>query len=149
MDDDGKTARERLAARGLRPTRARRLILSHLAGRLDHPDADSIRDGLMAEGERVGPATLYQNLSRLVAEGLVTRLSGPDGVMRFDAKVEPHPHAVCRRCAVIVDVDLPADAVRGLSPLSSRTGSRLSGWKLESLSVDFLGLCPTCADLEV
>ncbi len=148
MSFDDSILLDRLKAQGLRPTRARRLILGHLAGRTDHPDAESIRDGLMRDGERLGPATLYQNLHRLAAEGLVGRLVGPDGVMRFDPTVEPHPHAVCRRCSVIVDVDVPPEALEKLTPLSKTSGRSLAGWTLDSLSVEFRGLCPSCARLD-
>lgn len=145
MDFNDPTLDERLREKGLRPTRARRLIMSYLAGRTDHPDAEAIRQGLFEAGERLGPATLYQNLSRLASAALVGRLAGPDGVMRFDATVAPHPHAVCLRCGCIVDVQVPAERLQGLTPMCPHTRKRLTGWKLQTVTVGFSGVCPSCA----
>ncbi len=134
----------RLGERGLRTTKARLLILAHLAKRRDHPTADAILKTLHLEGHKLGPATLYQNLSRLAEAGLVARLGGPDGLMHFDPNVLPHPHLVCKRCGQIVDAKIDNDIIDRLAPTCPHLGHTLSTWQLEDVELELKGICPDC-----
>ena len=134
----------RLGEHGLRTTKARRLILSHLADRTDHPTADAILRSLRLEGHDLGPATLYQNLSKLTEAGLVARISGPDGLMHFDPMVEPHPHRACRQCGRIVDASVDSGLVGRLEPTCPHTGHSLGDWRLEGVELELKGVCPGC-----
>ncbi len=129
---------------GLRSTKARVLILSYLADRYDHPTAESILRGLRKRGHRIGPATLYQNLSKLADAGLVMRLNGPDGLMHFDGNVEPHPHLSCMSCGKFVDVRVDESLLQKLSPEDPMTGEPLSDWQLAEIQIELKGTCPSC-----
>lgn len=146
MAEANSSATDLLRETGLRPTKARQLILEHLASRLDHPSTDAILEGLRRAGHRLGTATVYQNLNKLAAAGLVGRLVGPDGLMRFDATVEPHPHAVCRRCSAVVDASIDGFALERLEPVCPRSGSPLEGWTFDGLRVELTGLCAKCSE---
>jgi Fur family peroxide stress response transcriptional regulator len=135
---------EKLGALGLRSTNARVLILSFLENRKDHPTAESILRSLRQRGHQVGPATLYQNLSKLADVGLIARLNGPDGLMHFDATVEPHPHLACITCSRIVDVRIDEAMLRELRPSDPISGEPLSDWLLEEVRLELKGLCPSC-----
>ena len=135
---------QQLCERGLRTTRARLLILDHLSDRTDHPTADAILRGLRHQGHELGPATLYQNLSRLSDAGLLLRLTGPDGLMHFDATVEPHPHLSCFQCGRIVDAEVQSDLLDNLSPHDPLSGEPLDDWLLHDVQLELKGLCPDC-----
>jgi Fur family peroxide stress response transcriptional regulator len=120
------------------------LILSHLAGRTDHPTADAVLRALRLDGHDLGPATLYQNLGKLAEAGLVARISGPDGLMHFDPTVEAHPHMTCRRCGKIVDAQVEADLVERLTPRCPHSGRSLSDWQVEGVDLELRGVCPAC-----
>jgi Fur family transcriptional regulator, peroxide stress response regulator len=134
----------KLVERGLRTTRARVLILAALAGRNDHPTADVLLRALREAGDELGPATLYQNLGKLSDAGLIQRLTGPDGLMHFDATVTSHPHLSCVECGCIVDVKVDESLFANLKPVCAHTNRPLSRWRLEAVNLELKGLCPTC-----
>ena len=134
----------KLVERGLRTTRARVLILSALAQRTDHPTADVILRALREDGNELGPATLYQNLGKLADAGLIQRITGPDGLMHFDANVSSHPHLSCLECGRIVDVKVDADLFRKIEPVCPHTNRPLTKWRLEGVSLELKGICPSC-----
>jgi len=133
-----------LQMRGLRHTRARAVILSLLAERHDHPTAEQIAEELRERGERIGVATIYQNLNKLAENNVIGRIKGPDGLMHFDTNTAPHHHLVCQRCGRIVDAEierlLPA---MGL-PRCPHTGEPLYDWSLQGVQIELKGICPTC-----
>lgn len=120
------------------------LILNYLCDRGDHPTAEAILRGLRHRGHAIGPATLYQNLSKLADAGLIARLNGPDGLMHFDGTVVPHPHLACIRCGRIVDTRVDETLLQQLDPKDPMTGAPLSDWKLEDVQVELKGVCPGC-----
>lgn len=129
---------------GLRRTRARMQVLALLSGRHDHPTADQLAETLRERGERVGVATLYQNLSRLNESGVIGCIKGADGLMHFDANAAVHHHLVCTRCGRIADAEigpLPAAMSR---PSCPHTGEQVRDWGLEGMQVELKGVCPSC-----
>ena len=132
-----------LRARGLRPTKARIQLLTHLLGTTAHPSAEQITASLRTEGVGVGVATVYQNLNRLVDIGLVRRLSGSDGRSRFDADMSAHDHAVCDSCGRIADLGLEPGVRRALERATADEKD-LGTWLLTRTSVEVHGLCPEC-----
>jgi len=132
-----------LRSKGLRPTRARCLLLTYLWSTDRHPTAEEITSALRTDGAEIGVATVYQNLNRLVDAGLVLRLSGTDGRSRFDADVSPHDHAVCESCGRIVDIDIDSRAKRAIDRAGAQ-GPQVSEWLVTRTSVEMRGLCPVC-----
>jgi len=132
-----------LRARGLRPTKARSLLLKHLLSTKQHPSAEEITASLRGEGIDVGVATVYQNLSRLVEAGLVRRLSGQDGRSRFDADMSAHDHAVCESCGRIADLALEPGVKHALDRATAGEKD-LDEWLLTRTSVEVHGVCPRC-----
>jgi len=138
------SATELLRSRGLRSTRASRLILARLQHSNDHLSAEEIRLSLRRRGHKVSIATLYQNLKRLTANGLLVGFADTDGIVRFDANTEPHAHLVCTGCGRILDVapdSVPAARGAAALPKSAR-GYR--GWAVRSARLELCGLCPDC-----
>lgn len=71
MESDHRRIEQLLRAHGLRPAKARRVILQHLSQRSYHPTAEQIRGSLRRNGQALSTATVYQNLTRPAAEGLL------------------------------------------------------------------------------
>jgi Fur family transcriptional regulator, peroxide stress response regulator len=124
-----------LRSRGLRPTRARRLILARLRRSNDHLSADEVRRELRRRGHVVSIATLYQNLKALTEAGLLASFADSAGLVRFDANTEPHDHLVCTRCGRIEDV-APARA--------PRPARHLHSWVVTEARLELRGRCPRC-----
>lgn len=83
--------------------------------------------------------TVYRNLSVLTEQGLAMPVATVDGQVRYDGRVEPHAHFICRRCRKVLDLELP-DVI---TPMYGQIASGQGFWPEEhSLSVS--GLCPAC-----
>lgn len=134
---------DELRARGLRPTRARCHVLAHLRSSECHPSAEEITLALRDEGHGVGVATVYQNLNRLVESGLVSRVTGVDGRLRFDAEPAPHDHAICQSCGRIADVAIESRVKRAVDR-ATVSEPHVSGWLVNSAFIQVSGVCPEC-----
>jgi Fe2+ or Zn2+ uptake regulation protein len=124
-----------LRARGLRLTRPRRLILEVVRATDAHPSASLVYEAVRRRLPRVSLGTVYRNLRRLAAEGLVQERVEPTG-LRFDGNLAPHDHFTCVACGRVLDVPrrrptpAPQAPVPGLEILSHR--------------VEFYGRCGAC-----
>lgn len=166
MTSESFEARQWLKRHGLRPTGPRLAVLAFLKARGEHLTPAEIFEGLRAAGSAVSIATLYQNLQALSRRGLVRRIVGPDGAVRYDVNLAPHHHLVCQRCGRLVDVELSRplavepvlvspDHPVGDPELSGQAGKPEQragvgppgpgGWRVLSAHVEFRGICPQCA----
>ena len=101
-----KTAlRKIFHAAGLRLTRQRLAILRELANRSDHPDVNTLYRALKARMPRLSLFTVYRTMNALEAIGLVRRAADWNGTVRYDARLEPHAHFLCRKCGKIFNLD--------------------------------------------
>lgn len=144
MDIDNPELFSRLQEHGLRPTEARRLVLALLAEKNGHPSTDGIIKTLQERGFPVSIATLYQNLDKLVEAGLLIRIKGTDGLMRFDANLAPHRHLVCDSCGKMVDVRMNRESRLQESPVGFQSDISLTGWHIDNLKIEYHGICPNC-----
>lgn len=135
-----------LSAHDLRPTQARRHLLELLYSDNSHYTPEEMLSALDARGRTLSAATLYQNLRQLTEKGLLTKLTGPSGVTRYDANTTSHDHMICKRCGKMVDVVTsgPISELRP-SPLSHESAD-LTAWELEHRQIEYQGVCPACQD---
>lgn len=133
-----------LKGRGLRPTIARQKILTLLFGNENHLSTDEILEALRKRGGKVGAATIYQNLVKLVSAGLIFRFTDADGIIRYDSNLDPHHHLICTGCGKVVDVGVDKSGRLGLRPRMLSTGKSPGGWKVDGVQLEFKGICPTC-----
>ena len=121
----------------LRPTRVRMLILKTLVAAKDHPSTDELFERITKQGERVGRATVYQNLEKLVAAGLVHEIASDDGLKRYDGNLEAHQHMICEDSGRIVDVQVDPKTLKSLRPLDPETGKPLKDWEIGNVQITF------------
>ncbi len=132
-----------LTSSGLRPTRARKVILELLAEKNRHFTPEEMLETLRARGQALSIATLYQNLAKLVEKGLVIKIVGLDGSFRYDFNHEPHNHMVCQRCGKIVDIAVKGD-LDSISAIPLDEEEDVSRWQVVEKRVELVGLCPDC-----
>ena len=131
---------QRLRLAGLRPTRQRLALGMLLFGQGDrHVSAELLHAEAVAAGEKVSLATVYNTLSALTEQGLCVARALEPGAVRFDPNVEPHDHAVCDSCGLVVDI---AGRVRGGSP---RTAEPVAGFAVRSVERVYRGWCADCS----
>ena len=83
-------------------------------------------------------ATVYNNLNRLLEEGLIRKVSVEGMPDRYD-KMKKHDHLVCKRCGKLADVtleDLTAS-------LKKQLGSDFLSYDLKVFYI-----CPACREKE-
>ena len=129
---------------GLKLTPQRIAIVREIADDLSHPTAQALFERLRPVHPTMSFATVYNTLDALVASGVAGSLNAGNGsrAVRFDPNTEPHHHAVCDGCGLVVDiaVDARAEAVAAASPAPTVKGFRV----LREERI-YRGLCTRCA----
>jgi Fur family peroxide stress response transcriptional regulator len=127
-----------LRARGERPTRQRRAIYSALIGRGDHPSAEALFRQVRRRVPGMSLATVYTTLDVLVRAGLAGRMTGPDGVTHYDARIDTHDHRRCLGCGRIEDIERPS---------GSRIRTEIDhgpGFRAVDCRIEVVGYCAAC-----
>ena len=129
---------ELLHSRGRRVTSQRLLILRELRRRGQHATAEEIHRTVQEELPGVSVPTIYATLELFVELGLARRIETSTAAL-YDAGLEPHQHAVCRRCGRVTDVDgrLNANALL--------VAARAAGFHPQGAELIISGLCARCA----
>jgi Fur family peroxide stress response transcriptional regulator len=117
----------------------RNAILECLRSTNRHPSADMVHQMLQAEHPDISLATVYRNLSRFRAQGVIQCVATVRGTERFDANVSPHVHFICSNCDEVIDLHQIA-VPQELSSSVAET----SGCYPESCQLTFTGLCSSC-----
>ena len=117
----------------------RNAILTCLQMTDKHPSAEMVHEMLRAEHPDISLATVYRNLARFKAQGLITSVATVRGIERFDANTDPHVHFICAGCDAVMD--LPQIAV----PHSLECDvEECSGCRVQACQLTFTGLCGNC-----
>jgi Fur family peroxide stress response transcriptional regulator len=124
---------------GLKLTHQRLEIFREVASTEDHPDAETIYEGVRTRVPTVSLDTVYRTLWLLEDLGLLTTLGPRRERARFDANLDSHHHFVCECCGLVRDFDHAGlDALDVLGDVE----------ELESVSrvsVEVRGVCRECA----
>lgn len=130
---------ELLRARGQRVTSQRVVVLRELRRLGRHATAEEVLGAVEPELPGISAPTIYATLDLFVELGLARKLhAGRRGAL-YDPRVEPHQHAVCRRCGRVQDVEADADVATLLA------AARADGFQPEGTEVVVTGLCSDCA----
>ncbi len=106
---------ERLRRAGLRPTRQRVLLATILFGQGDrHVSAEMLHAEVIAAGEQVSLATVYNSLHQFTAAGLLRELAVDGSKAYFDTNVSNHNHFFIEDRGELIDIDGDSIRVDGL-----------------------------------
>lgn len=130
--------RSALAASGQRFTTQRAAVYRHLCAVETHPTADDVFTAVRVTIPDISLATVYKSLETLVGCGLAAKLSYGDGSARYDGRLDPHHHARCLDCGVVIDVpgQLDGDVLGALGPVR--------GFGVEGYRLELVGHCEAC-----
>jgi Fur family transcriptional regulator, ferric uptake regulator len=125
-----------------RSTRPRRLIAERLV-ELAASGADFTTDDLWHElrqvEPRLGRATVFRSVEKLVSMGLLNRVEFADGTHHYRICGDNHHHHLtCAQCHRVVDVDicLPVDQFAAIGDQTN--------FEIEGHSLTFFGRCESC-----
>jgi Fur family transcriptional regulator, ferric uptake regulator len=139
--DWARHTRAELRRSGHRAGAARLAVIDLLARQECCLSAREIADGLRAEGQPVGVASVYRALEVLDDLRLVQRLDAGEGVVRYEPahpSGRHHHHVVCDRCGRVT-----AFADPQLEDAIERASRRLDH-AVEGHDVVLRGRCPRC-----
>lgn len=122
-----------------RYSKKRQAILDCLRSTDNHPTAEWIYEHLQIQYPGLSLATVYRNLSQLKTAGMISSRGIIGGHEHFDAKTEPHSHAICSQCGAIIDVEDMQVSQELICAVESVTGYRIS-----EASLQFTGVCKNC-----
>jgi len=127
---------QRLREAGLKVTPQRYAVLDYLWRHRTHPTADEIEAAVNCRFPCASRATVYNTLHALREAGLVQEIYVRGGVTRYDIRLEPHHHFICRRCGRLEDISAVVVQVETPDLFTERT--------VESFDVVVHGLCAEC-----
>ena len=128
----------RLQTVGLRPSEPRIAVLAFLMKNRIHPVAETIYQSLTPEYPTLSRTTVYNTLKLFEENKIVMPLTIEDGELRYDINTSFHGHFKCRKCHIVTDIFLDDPSAK--IPLPQ------NGCKVESIHLDYYGLCNDCQE---
>ncbi len=125
-----------------RHSRQRDVVLEVVRSTMDHPTADWVYRQARRRLPRISLGTVYRNLNRLAAEGLIREIHAGSHPARFDGNTGQHHHVRCVSCGRVADLPLSVDTER------ERAAARALNYRIVGHHVEVLGLCPACQEAD-
>lgn len=118
-----------------RNTRQRQILVD-LISEAGHPlTVREILDLGRGQVSRLGIATVYRTIKRLLDAGEVQVVTIPGDVVRYEAVKHHHHHFKCSRCDRVYDLDGCLKELKSMVP---------KGFKAETHDLTFYGCCRDC-----
>lgn len=126
----------------LKYSRQRESIKNFLAGRMDHPTAETIYTCLRKDHPHISLGTVYRNLSLLTELGEIKKISTGDGPDHFDGDISRHHHFICKKCHQVSDMKMEnIDSIM-------KTATKDFNGQIDEYIMNFYGLCETCKNIQ-
>jgi len=135
-----KAFNEFAAAKGLRSTRQRDIILDFFLSTRQHVSVEELYLKIKASHPGIGHATVYRTLKLFTEAGLAREILLHDGQTRYEHALagEHHDHLVCTGCNAIIEFE--DETIENLQKeIAARHGFTIRSHKLE-----IYGLCAAC-----
>lgn len=129
----------------LKYSRQRAAIKEYLSDTLEHPTADTVYLHIREAFPNISLGTVYRNLNLLADMGEAFKISTPEGGDRFDGRIDPHYHVVCRNCGKIYDLELDEQHMQSVNELANQ---HFEG-TITSHTALFYGTCRECEDTKI
>ncbi len=134
----GTTFRELCAEHGIAVTHQRQVLYETMQGMHGHPSPEEVYASVKQRIPSISLATVYKNIHLFVQSGVFRELSMHHGTLRVEMNKDPHHHLVCSVCKRVMDVE--HDEL-GMGAPRLRLAS---GFIVERVSVDVIGVCSDC-----
>ncbi len=126
------------AEHGIAVTQQRQVLYETMQGMHGHPSPEEVYASVKQRIPSISLATVYKNIHLFVESGVLRELSMHHGTLRVEMNKHPHHHLVCSVCKRVTDVE--HDEL-GIGEPAMRLAS---GFVVERVSVDVIGVCPAC-----
>ena len=132
--------KEYLAAKKLKQTAHRKIILETFLADEGHRSVEDIYRKVRSEDSRIGYTTVYRTMKLLIQAGLAREIDLADGLTRYEHLYNHthHDHLVCTACGTSIEF-LNAEIENIQNAASARLGFKVLDHKLQ-----IYGLCARC-----
>ncbi len=128
-----------LRKKGYKLTPQRRSVVRIITSSKDHLTPATIYEKIHCTHPDIGLVTIYRTLELLAELGLVCELHADSRHRSYTTSIpQHHHHLICTGCGTVVDF-----AGHHLEKLE-RSLSRDSGFRIDTHTLEFTGLCRTC-----
>ncbi len=144
MDEAKRKFGEFLAARDLRMTSQRSVILDVFLKNESHLTSEDLYHHVKRRDRSIGHATVYRTLRLLSESGIAREVDFGEGMVRYEHEFghEHHDHLVCERCRKSIEVvDSRIEDLQ--EKLARKHGFIVTGHKM-----DLFGICRDCREKE-
>lgn len=105
-----------------------------------HPSAEDVYMYVKQKDEKIGIATIYRHLKRLVEEGVIGELNVEKQGVRYDLLDHEHYHFICESCKEITNFEYST------IQLANREIEAITNGKVHNKSVIVHGICEKCLE---
>ena len=109
--------------------------LHHAQG---HLSIEEIYHEIQKTNTSMSKTTVYRNLRQLAEADIIRQVLLPDGIERYDLRIDDHHHFTCDACEMIFDVD--AHELQNMKTEIENT----YGFMIHEHHLTFNGLCASC-----
>ncbi len=143
MQDNIRRFRDYTAAKGLKNTPQRQLIMETFMSADGHLSAEDLYAKVKKLDPSLGQATVYRTMKLLRDAGLAREMEFGDGFARYEpVGEEHHDHLICESCGLTIEViDENIESLQ--EKLAIRHGFRPTRHRLY-----LYGICPQCRKKE-
>lgn len=128
-----------LREKGVKITLQRRFVIESVLNDRTHPCAEDVYFKVKKKLPEISLATVYQTLDLLEREGLLLKISFPDGKSHFDPFIKPHFHFYCENCGKIEDRN-----VMNENPLKDIIKREKTDFEVKNYTIMVYGFCKKC-----
>ena len=121
-----------------RKTKQQDIILQVIKNDKSHPTIYEIYQKVSEINPKIGQATIYRNINKLVENGEVIRISSSDNMYHYDGECNTHEHFICQKCHRIIDL-YENDYQEKVEKIEKKYSI-----KIEQTTMIYKGICKDC-----
>ena len=97
-------AKNKLLEFGISPSMQRLAIMDYMMNNHTHPTVDVIYHDLIGSIPTLSKTTVYNTLKLFADHGAIQMLTICEKNVRWDERITPHAHFLCKECGKLLDV---------------------------------------------
>lgn len=126
---------KKLREMGINPSAQRIAVYTYLCNFRNHPTAETIYNGIVADYPSLSLTTIYNTVKLFQANRVIQSIYIEDNELRYDADLSLHGHAKCNCCGEVFDVFFDQDAK---VPVPG------DGFEVKDIQIYYRGKCKNC-----
>lgn len=125
----------------MRYSKHNELILNYVTNSCNHPTAEIVYNEIKKYIPNISLGTVYRNLSNLVKDKKIIKISVAEGSDYYDKISTLHYHMVCKKCKQVIDIKLNENI--NLNKIVELENDN-SNCKIDDVDIMFYGICSKC-----